>query len=70
MNDDRIVKLLEEIRDIQREHFATYKDALPNLQEAVRLQREATRRVMRIATLLMVLVAVLVLFVIVPYLRR
>src|SRR5439155_19190587 len=28
VNDDRIVKLLEEIRDLQRQHGENYKDAL------------------------------------------
>jgi hypothetical protein len=70
MDDERILKLLEEIRDIQRKHLEAYQNALPGVQDAVRLQRETTRRVLRIATLLMVLVALLVGIVVVPYLRR
>jgi hypothetical protein len=38
--DDRIVRLLEEIRDLQRRHVDSYGDALRNQQESIRLQQE------------------------------
>ena len=70
MTDDRIVQLLEEIRDLQRQHVANYQEALRNQQEAIGIQRAATRRVMRFATALMVLVVVLVAVFILPYVMR
>jgi hypothetical protein len=48
MDDERIVKLLEEIRDLQRQHVENYKHALDNQKESIefnrRWQREASRR--------------------------
>jgi len=70
VTDDRIVQLLEEIRDLQRQHVANYQEALRNQQEAIGIQRAATRRVMRFATALMVLVVVLVAVFILPYVMR
>ena len=45
MNDDRIVRLLEEIRDLQRQHGERYGEALRNQQESIRLQQAGLRRV-------------------------
>jgi len=45
MNDDRVVRLLEEIRDIQRQHAERYGEALHNQQESIRLQQAGLRRV-------------------------
>jgi hypothetical protein len=70
MTDDRIITLLEEIRDLQRQHAANYQEALRNQQEAIGIQRAATRRVMRFATALMVLVVVLVAVFLLPYVMR
>jgi len=70
VTDDRIVQLLEEIRDLQRQHVANYQEALRNQQQAIGIQRAATRRVMRFATALMVLVVVLVAVFILPYVMR
>ena len=41
MDEGRISKLLEEIRDLQSEHLALYRTALETQQESVRSQREA-----------------------------
>jgi len=30
MSDDQVVRLLEEIRDLQRQHVANYQEALRN----------------------------------------
>jgi hypothetical protein len=70
MTNDRIIALLEEIRDLQRQHAANYQDALRNQQEAIGIQRAATRRVMRFATALMILVVVLVAVFVLPYVMR
>lgn len=44
MSDDQVVKLLEEIRDLQKVHVENYKDALKNQEESIDLQRRAVRR--------------------------
>jgi hypothetical protein len=53
MNEDRIVELLAEIRDLQQRHFETYQTAVRNQEESIRAQKEAiafqkttTRRLM------------------------
>jgi CHASE3 domain sensor protein len=45
MTDDRIIRLLEEIRDLQRQHGERYGEALQNQQESIRLQQAGLRRV-------------------------
>ena len=45
MTDDRVVRLLEEIRDLQKQHMERYGEALRNQQESIRLQQAALRRV-------------------------
>ena len=45
MTDDRIIQLLEEIRDLQRQHGERYGEALRNQQESIRLQQTGLRRV-------------------------
>lgn len=45
MTDDRIVRLLEEIRDLQRQHGERYGEALRNQEESIRLQQAGLRRV-------------------------
>lgn len=45
MTDDRIIRLLEEIRDLQRLHTERYGEALQNQQESIRLQQAGLRRV-------------------------
>ena len=44
MADEQVVKLLEEIRDLQKLHVENYKDALKNQQESMEIQRQAVRR--------------------------
>ena len=60
VDDDKVVKLLEEIRDLQRQHVENYKEAVRNQQESIRLQKEwqaqATRR-LRVLFVLVLLVA-------------
>jgi hypothetical protein len=45
VTDDRIVRVLEEIRDLQRQHMERYGEALRNQQESIRLQQAGLRRV-------------------------
>jgi hypothetical protein len=42
--DEQVVRLLEEIRDLQKEHIASYKEAVKNQQEAIALQKRVSRR--------------------------
>jgi hypothetical protein len=43
--DDRVIRLLEEIRDLQRQHAERYGEALRNQEESIRLQQAGLRRV-------------------------
>ena len=45
MTDDRMIRLLEEIRDLQRQHTERYGEALRNQEESIRLQQAGLRRV-------------------------
>jgi CHASE3 domain sensor protein len=42
--DEQMIKLLEEIRDLQKLHVENYKDAIKNQQEAIEIQKKAVRR--------------------------
>jgi CHASE3 domain sensor protein len=42
--DEQVIKLLEEIRDLQRQHLARYGEALQNQREAIDNQKNAIRR--------------------------
>src|SRR5690349_151957 len=59
VTDDRVVRVLEEVRDLQRQLLAAYGQALENQREAIRTQRETTRR----ARLMLGVVGVILLFV-------
>jgi hypothetical protein len=59
MDEDRVTRVLEEIRDLQRQQIETYGRVLNNQQEALRLQREGMGR----ARTLMVGVGVAIAFV-------
>lgn len=45
MTDERVIRLLEEIRDLQRQHGERYGQALRNQEESIRLQQAGLRRV-------------------------
>jgi hypothetical protein len=45
MDDERVIRILEEIRDLQRQHISSYQEALRNQQESIRLQQAGLRRV-------------------------
>ena len=59
MSDDRVVQVLEEVRDLQRQLLAAYGQALENQREAIRTQRDAARR----ARTMLGVVGVILLFV-------
>jgi ElaB/YqjD/DUF883 family membrane-anchored ribosome-binding protein len=39
-----VIQLLEEIRDLQRQHVENYKDALANQRESIALTQRLARR--------------------------
>lgn len=43
MSDERVIQVLEEIRDTQRSHFELYQEAVRNQEESIRQQQEAIR---------------------------
>jgi hypothetical protein len=57
-DDERVVRVLEEIRDPQRQHLANFQDAVRNQQESIRLQQVGLRRArwaLGLATIVLVL---------------
>jgi hypothetical protein len=42
--DEQVIKILEEIRDLHKEHLVSYKEAVKNQQEGLDLQKRAVRR--------------------------
>jgi CHASE3 domain sensor protein len=44
VSDEQVIALLQEIRDLQKQHIENYKDALKNQQESIAIQRGAMRR--------------------------
>ena len=68
MTDERVIHLLEEIRDLQKEHALRYGEALRNQQESIRLQQTGLGRVRIIlafaAVALVLTVGVLLLLVV------
>ena len=52
MSEEQVIKLLEEIRDLQKAHVENYQDALKNQRESMDFQKQAVRR-QRITSLVM-----------------
>jgi Mg2+/citrate symporter len=44
MAEEQVIKLLEEIRDLQKLDLENSKEALKNQQESIRFQKRALRR--------------------------
>jgi cell division protein FtsL len=72
MDEDRLARLLEEIRDLQRKQVEAYGRALNNQEEALRVQREGMGRARKVlAGLGLVIVIVLVMvLVLLRYILR
>ncbi len=70
MNDDRIVKLLEEIRDLQRQHVENYKDALRNQEESIRMNREWQRKASQRQLIALIVLGVVIASFLWPFLRH
>ena len=71
MADAEVVKLLQEIRDLQKMHVENYKNALKNQQEAIEMQRKASRR-QKISLLVLLIIVFLgiAISVVPPLIRR
>ena len=63
MDEDRIVRLLEEIRDLQRQHLQAYGRALENQQEALRVQREGVGRARKLQAVVGVVIVIVLVIV-------
>ena len=64
VTDDRVVRVLEEVRDLQRQLLAAYGQALENQREAIRTQQEAAQRarvMLRVVGVILAIVFVMVL---------
>lgn len=55
--EEQVIKLLEEIRDLQKLHVENYKDALKNQQESIDIQKRAIGR-QKITSLVLALLLV------------
>lgn len=65
MDEDRIARILEEIRDLQREHADAYQQALRAQAASVELQRSAVGRARRLLAALGVVIALVLVIVLV-----
>lgn len=65
MDEERLVRVLEEIRDLQRQHVEAYARALANQQEALRLQREGMGRARKLLAAVGVIIAIVLIMVLV-----
>jgi type VI protein secretion system component VasF len=73
MDEDRLVRVLEEIRDLQRRQVEAYARALANQEEALRGQREnmvRARRALGAVAVIIVIVLVMVLILLRYVLRH
>lgn len=65
MDEDRVVRVLEEIRDLQRQQVEAYARALTNQQEALRLQRDGMGRARKLLAGVGVIIAIVFVMVLV-----
>ena len=68
MTDERVIRLLEEVRDLQREHLERYKEALRNQAESIQLQREWSEVTKKRLRFVFALIAVLLVLLVVSVL--
>ncbi|HEV2462830.1 MAG TPA: hypothetical protein VGT04_03425 [Acidobacteriaceae bacterium] len=66
MENEEIVLLLREIRDLQKQHVENYRDALKNQQESIELQAKAGRLQKRSLIILLVVVLVGIAIAVLP----
>jgi hypothetical protein len=66
MENEEIVLLLREIRDLQKQHVENYRDALKNQQESIELQAKASRLQKRSLVILLIVVLVGIAIAVLP----
>ncbi|MGA3372123.1 MAG: hypothetical protein ABSC48_10230 [Terracidiphilus sp.] len=64
MAEEQVIKLLEEIRDLQKLHVENYKVALKHQREAIDIQKAAVRRQKAVLLLAGLLLASLLVFLV------
>ena len=67
--DERVVRVLEEIRDLQRQHLDAYREALHNQHASIQLQQEWHRMAAPRVRLVLFAVAVVVVALLILVLR-
>lgn len=65
MDEDRVVRLLEEIRDLQHRQVEAYGRALENQQEALRRQQVGVARARKLLAAIGVVIAIVLVIVLV-----
>ena len=76
MNDDKadkIIELLTQMRDLQRESVGNYQHALKNQEESIQLQKTATGKLRKVVfpiLVVVILLALLALLLVVRLLLR
>ena len=65
MDEDRLLRALEEIRDLQQQQVEASARALTNQQEALRLQREGMGRARKLLAGIGVIIAIVLVIVLV-----
>jgi uncharacterized membrane protein (DUF106 family) len=65
MDEDHLTRMLEEIRDLQRQQVEAYARALTNQQEALRLQREGMDRARKLLAGISVIIVIVLVMVLV-----
>jgi len=67
MDEHRLTRLLEEIKDLQRQQVDAYARALANQQEALRLQREGVGRARKLLAGVGVIIGIILVMVLVLF---
>jgi len=62
LGEDQVIKLLEEIRDLQKQHIEKYGEALRNQDASIQLQKQAVSRQKAVLIVLGIFLAVLLVF--------
>jgi CHASE3 domain sensor protein len=63
MDEDRVGRLLEEIRDLQRRQLEAQAQVLLNQQEAIRVQRAAAGRARKLLAAIGIVIAIVLIIV-------
>jgi hypothetical protein len=58
MADEQVIRLLEEIRDLQKAHVVNYREAVENQKLAIGMQKKASR-LQRIGLLVLIVIVFL-----------